>query len=141
MRLSHSIALSALLVGGVGYAKTITADGTTQTDTLDAGTNTVTISKNGQANITSTGTSSADVTMFRLTAGASASFTAKSGDLSLDFTLLNPSRFANTKNFSEKAGGAVWVRGGDNGGGVLLGGGGVGWGVGWVGGGGGVVVN
>lgn len=116
MRLSHSIALSALLVGGVGYAKTITADGTTQTDTLDAGTNTVTISKNGQANITSTGTSSADVTMFRLTAGASASFTAKSGDLSLDFTLLNPSRFANTINFTANNSSTITFTSGKNGG-------------------------
>ena len=102
MRLSHSIALSALLVGGVGYAKTITADGTTQTDTLDAGTNTVTISKNGQANITSTGTSSATVTMFRLTAGASASFNVTSGTLSLDFTLLNKNLVANTISFDVK---------------------------------------
>lgn len=102
MRLSHSIALSALLVGGVGYAKTITADGTTQTDTLDAGANTVTIQKNGQANITSTQTSSATVTMFRLTAGASASFNVTSGTLSLDFTLLNKNLVANTISFDVK---------------------------------------
>ena len=116
MRLSHSIALSALLVGGVGYAETITADGTTQTDTLDAGTNTVTISKNGQANITSTGTSSANVTMFRLTAGASASFTANSGVLSLDFTLLNPSRVANNITFNANNNSNITFTSGKNGG-------------------------
>lgn len=116
MRLSHSIALSALLVGGVGYAKTITADGTTQTDTLDAGTNTVTISKNGQANITSTGTSSANVTMFRLTAGASASFTANGGVLSLDFTLLNPSRVANNITFNANNNSNITFTSGKNGG-------------------------
>ncbi len=116
MRLSHSIALSALLVGGVGYAKTITADGTTQTDTLDAGTNTVTIQKNGQANITSTGTSSADVTMFRLTAGASASFTANGGVLSLDFTLLNPSRVANNITFNANNRSNITFTSGKNGG-------------------------
>lgn len=105
MRLSHSIALSALLIGGVGYGKTITADGTTQTDTLDAGTNTVTISKNGQATITSNQpNSSADVTMFRLQAGASASFNVASGNLSLNFTLSNPNYVANTISFDVKNG-------------------------------------
>lgn len=116
MRLSHSIALSALLVGGVGYGKDINVNGNTVNDTLDAGTNTVTIQKNGQANITSTGISSADVTMFRLTAGASASFTAKSGDLSLDFTLLNPSRFANTINFTANNSSTITFTSGKNGG-------------------------
>ncbi|HIY43943.1 MAG TPA: hypothetical protein IAA23_02785 [Candidatus Helicobacter avistercoris] len=116
MRLSHSIVLSALLVGGVGYGKDINVNGNTVNDTLDAGTNTVTIQKNGQANITSTGTSSADVTMFRLTAGASASFTAKSGDLSLDFTLLNPSRFANTINFTANNSSTITFTSGKNGG-------------------------
>lgn len=102
MRLSHSIALSALLVGGVGYAKTITADGTTQTNTLDAGANTVTISKNGQVNLTSTQNNTTTVTMFRLKAGASASFNVTSGTLSLDFTLLNKNLVANTISFDVK---------------------------------------
>lgn len=117
MRLSHSIALSALLVGGVGYGKTITADGTHPvTDTLDAGANTVTIQKNGQANITSTQTSSANVTMFRLTAGASASFTANGGDLSLNFSLLNPNRIANTITFNANNGANLTLTSGKNGG-------------------------
>lgn len=116
MRLSHSIALSALLVGGVGYGKDITADGTTQTGTLDAGANTVTIQKNGQVNLTSTQGNTTTVTMFRLKAGASASFTAKSGDLSLDFTLLNPSRFANTINFTANNSSTITFTSGKNGG-------------------------
>ena len=116
MRLSHSIALSALLVGGVGYGKDINVNGNTVNDTLDAGINTVTIQKNGQANITSTGTSSADVTMFRLTAGASASFTANGGDLSLDFTLLNPSRVANNITFNANNSSNITFTSGKNGG-------------------------
>ena len=116
MRLSHSIALSALLVGGVGYGKTITADGTTQTGTLDAGANTVTIQKNGQANITSTQTSSANVTMFRLTAGASASFNVTSGTLSLDFTLLNKNLVANNITFNANNRSNITFTSGKNGG-------------------------
>lgn len=117
MRLSHSIALSALLVGGVGYGKDITADGTHPvTGTLDPGQNTVTIQKNGQATITSTGTSSANVTMFRLTAGASASFNVTGGTLSLDFTLLNPSRFANNITFNANNHSNITFTSGKNGG-------------------------
>lgn len=116
MRLSHSIALSALLVGGVGYAKNIDVNGNNVTETLDPGQNTVTIQKNGQATITSTGTANADVTMFRLTAGASASFTANGGVLSLDFTLLNPSRFANTINFTANNSSTITFTSGKNGG-------------------------
>lgn len=103
MRFSHSIALSALLVGGVGYGKDITADGTRPvTDTLDAGANTVTIQKNGQVNLTSTQGNTTTVTMFRLKAGASASFNVTSGTLSLDFTLLNKNLVANTISFDVK---------------------------------------
>lgn len=117
MRLSHSIALSALLVGGVGYGKDITADGTNPvTDTLSDQTNTVKITNNGQVNLTSTQGNTTTVTMFRLKAGASASFTAKSGVLSLDFTLLNPSRFANTINFTANNSSTITFTSGKNGG-------------------------
>lgn len=117
MRLSHSIALSALLVGGVGYGKDITADGTHPvTDTLSDQTNTVKITNNGQVNLTSTQGNTTTVTMFRLKAGTSASFTAKSGDLSLDFTLLNPSRFANTINFTANNSSTITFTSGKNGG-------------------------
>ena len=104
MRLSHSIALSALLLGGVGYGKDITADGTGNpvNDTLQNPTNTVKITNNGQVNLTSNTNNTTTVNMFRLTAGASAKFDVTSGNLSLDFTLLNKNLVANTISFDVK---------------------------------------
>lgn len=113
MRLSHSIALSALLVGGVGYGKTITADGTTQTGTLDAGANTVTIQKNGQVNLTSNNNNTTTMTMYWLTAGASANLNVTGGNLSLDFSLLNSGNVANTISFNVANGANLTFTGGN----------------------------
>lgn len=118
MRLSHSIALSALLVGGVGYAKDITADGTGNpvNDTLQDVTNKVTITKNGQVNLTSNNNNTTTMTMYWLTAGASANLNVTGGNLSLDFSLLNSSNVANTISFDVKNGAVLNFTGGKNGG-------------------------
>ena len=114
MRLSHSIALSALLVGGVGYGKTITADGTHPvTDTLDPGQNTVTIQKNGQVNLTSNNNNTTTMTMYWLTAGASANLNVTGGNLSLDFSLLNSGNVANTISFNVANGANLTFTGGN----------------------------
>ena len=60
--------------------------------------------------------SSADVKMFRLQAGASASFTANGGDLSLNFSLLNPNHIANTITFNANNGANLTLTSGKNGG-------------------------
>lgn len=118
MRLSHSIALSALLVGGVGYAKDITADGTGNpvNDTLQDAANKVTITKNGQVNLTSNNNNTTTMTMYWLTAGASANLNVTGGNLSLDFSLLNSSNVANTISFDVKNGAVLNFTGGKNGG-------------------------
>ena len=115
MRLSHSIVLSALLVGGVGYAKTITADGTTQIDTLDAGTNTVTISKNGQVNLTSNNNNTTIAKMFWLTDGAKASFNINGGTLGLNLQLNNSSHAKNSVSFNVANGATLNLTAGANG--------------------------
>ena len=118
MRLSHSIALSALLVGGVGYAKDITADGTGNpvNDTLQDAANKVTITKNGQVNLTSNNNNTTTMTMYWLTAGASANLNVTGGNLSLNFSLLNSSNVANTISFDVKNGAVLNFTGGKNGG-------------------------
>ena len=113
MRFSHSIALSALLLGGVGYGKIINANGKNPiTDTLDPTSNTVTITKNGQVNLTSNQTNTTTMEMYWLSAGASANLNVNSGTLSLDFSLLNSGSVANTISFDVKNGANLTFTGG-----------------------------
>lgn len=118
MRIYPAIVLSTLLLGSMGYAKTITADGTTNpvVDTLADSQNQVTITKNGQVQLTSNQTNSTTMQMYWLTAGASADIGVASGNLSLDFSLLNSSNVANTINFNVANGATLTFTNGKNGG-------------------------
>ena len=117
MRLSHSIALSALLVGGVGYAKDITADGTGNpvNDTLQDAANKVTITKNGQVNLTSNNNNTTTAKMFWLKDGAKASFNINGGTLGLNLQLNNSSHAQNSVFFNVANGATLNLIAGANG--------------------------
>lgn len=117
MRFSHSIALSALLVGGVGYGKTITADGTGNpvNTTLQDSTNDVTIKNNGQVNLTSNNNNTTTAKMFWLKDGAKASFNINGGTLGLNLQLNNSSHAQNSVSFNVANGATLNLTAGTNG--------------------------
>lgn len=117
MRLSHSIALSALLVGGVGYGASITADGTGNpvNATLQDSTNDVTIKNNGQVNLTSNNNNTTTAKMFWLKDGAKASFNINGGTLGLNLQLNNSSHAQNSVFFNVANGATLNLIAGANG--------------------------
>ncbi|WP_300221585.1 autotransporter outer membrane beta-barrel domain-containing protein [uncultured Helicobacter sp.] len=116
MRLSHSIALSALLVGGVGYGKTITVGANQNiTENLQDQTNDIKLTKNGNLTLTSTGSISADMKMYWLTDGAKASFNINGGTLGLNLQLNNSSHAQNSVSFNVANGATLNLTAGANG--------------------------
>lgn len=116
MRLSHSIALSALLVGGVGYAETITVGANQNiTKNLQDQTNDIKLTKNGNLTLTSTGSISADMRMYWLTDGAKASFNINGGTLGLNLQLNNSSHAQNSVSFNVANGATLNLTAGTNG--------------------------
>lgn len=116
MRLSHSIALSALLVGGVGYAETITVGANQNiTKNLQDQTNDIKLTKNGNLTLTSTGSISADMKMYWLTDGAKASFNINGGTLGLNLQLNNSSHAQNSVSFNVANGATLNLTAGTNG--------------------------
>lgn len=116
MRLSHSIALSALLVGGVGYGKTITVGANQNiTENLQDQTNDIKLTKNGNLTLTSTGSINADMKMYWLTDGAKASFNINGGTLGLNLQLNNSSHAQNSVSFNVANGATLNLTAGANG--------------------------
>lgn len=116
MRISPAITLSVLLLGGVGYGKTINVDGTTAVnETLTDQSNTITLTGNGNATITSNTNVSADMQMYWLTNGASATFNVTGGNLSLGLSMNNSSKATNNVTFDISNNTSLTLTSGTNG--------------------------
>lgn len=116
MRISPAITLSVLLLGGVGYSANITIGANeTKNETLNDANNTITLTDNGNANFTSTGTISATMQMYWLTNGASATFNVNGGNLSLGLSMNNSSKATNNVAFNVNNGGTLTLTAGANG--------------------------
>lgn len=116
MRISHSIALSALLLGGVGYAKNITVkENETKNETLTDATNDVSLEKNGVITLISNTTNTTTMTMYRLTSGATATFNTTTGSLNLNLAMSNTSQVQNNITFNVAAGSTLTLTAGNNG--------------------------
>lgn len=116
MRISPAITLSVLLLGGVGYSADLKADGTTAlTTTLTDQNNTIKLTNNGNATITSNTNISATMQMYWLTNGASAAFNVTGGNLSLGLSMNNSSKATNNVTFDVNNGGTLTLTAGTNG--------------------------
>lgn len=117
MRLSHSIALSALLVGGVGYGASISVGkNETKNETITGTQNDIKLTSNGNLTLNSNnGTTSADMKMYWLDNGAQANINVTGGTLGLNLQLNNSSHAQNNITFNVSQGATLNLTAGANG--------------------------
>ena len=117
MRLSHSIVLSALLVGGVGYGASISVGkNETKNETITGTQNDIKLTSNGNLTLNSNnGTTSADMKMYWLDNGAQANINVTGGTLGLNLQLNNSSHAQNNITFNVSQGATLNLTAGANG--------------------------
>lgn len=116
MRISPAITLSVLLLGGVGHGEDISVDGTVAVNkTLTDQNNTIELTNNGNVTITSNTNISADMKMYWLTNGASATFNATGGNLSLGLSMNNSGKATNNVAFNVSNNASLTLTAGANG--------------------------